>query len=81
MAEVSKASGNQWRNRIVAFAEVDPESILANEANWRIHPKNQQEALSGILSDVGLVQSVIINRRTSELWGPNDRGIETLVDG
>lgn len=71
----------QWQNRIVAYAEVDPESILANGSNWRVHPKPQQDALTGILSDVGLVQSVIINKRTSEQWGPNDRGVETLVDG
>ncbi|MDO8671682.1 MAG: hypothetical protein Q7O66_09665, partial [Dehalococcoidia bacterium] len=71
----------QWRNRIVAFENVDPESVLANERNWRIHVKAQQDALSGILGDVGLVQSIIINKRTSELWGVNDRGVETLVDG
>jgi hypothetical protein len=75
------AKNQMWRNRITEFAEVDPESVLGNPANWRVHPKPQQDALSGILSDVGLVQSIIINRRTSELWGPNDRNVETLVDG
>lgn len=79
MRETAKAK--QWQNRIVDFTEVDPESVLANEKNWRIHGKPQQDALTGILSDVGLVQSVIINKRTSDQWGPNDRGVETLVDG
>lgn len=74
-------AATQWQNRIIEYAEVDPESILANERNWRIHPQSQQAALAGVLSDVGLIQSVIINKRTSEQWRQNDRFVETLVDG
>src|SRR6266704_2927845 len=35
----------KWRNRIVGHGEEDPEQLLANPKNWRIHPKNQQDAL------------------------------------
>lgn len=72
--------GAGWHNRIVGHGEVDPESILANEANWRVHPRAQQDALSGAIAQIGVIDDVIINRRTSEKWG-KDRGVETLLDG
>lgn len=56
--------GRQWRNRIVGNGEEDPEQLLANPKNWRIHPKGQQKALEGILKEVGWVQQVIVNRTT-----------------
>ena len=43
---------------------MDPEQLLANPKNWRIHPKNQQDALVGVLSEVGWVQDVIVNKQT-----------------
>jgi DNA modification methylase len=54
----------KWRNRIVGHGEEDPEQLLANPRNWRIHPKAQQDALRGVLSTVGWVQDVIVNQRT-----------------
>ena len=57
----------QWRNRITGYGEEDPSQLLANPANWRIHPKGQQDALAGVLSEVGYVQNVIVNQRTGHL--------------
>src|SRR5713101_10046040 len=54
----------KWRNRIVGHGEEDPEQLLANPKNWRIHPKAQQDALAGVLAEVGWVQDVIVNKRT-----------------
>jgi DNA modification methylase len=54
----------KWRNRIVGHGEEDPEQLLANPKNWRIHPKNQQDALVGVLTEVGWVQDIIVNKRT-----------------
>jgi DNA modification methylase len=54
----------RWRNRIVGHGEEDPEQLLANPRNWRIHPKAQQDALAGVLAEVGWVQDVIVNKRT-----------------
>ncbi len=70
-----------WRNRIVGYAEAAPDSLLANPGNRRVHPEAQQHALSGVLGDVGVVAPVIINRRTSDVWPVNDRGVETMLDG
>lgn len=69
-----------WRNRIVGYGEENADQLLANESNWRIHPKFQQDALSGLLNEIGWIQNVIVNKRTAEEWG-KDRYIETLVDG
>ena len=53
-----------WRNRIVGSGEEAPDQLLANPANWRIHPKAQQDALAGALDAVGWVQQVLVNQRT-----------------
>jgi DNA modification methylase len=57
----------EWRNRIVGEDEVNPATLIANPANWRAHPKHQQAALSGLLSDVGWVQRVIVNQTTGHI--------------
>jgi len=53
-----------WRNRITGAGEEAPDQLLANPANWRVHPKAQQEALAGALDTVGWVQQVLVNRRS-----------------
>lgn len=55
---------NRWKNRIVGYGEEAPDQMLANPRNWRIHPKHQQDALSGVLDEVGWVQDVLINKTT-----------------
>lgn len=56
-----------WQNRIVGSGEEDPEQLLANPGNWRIHPKRQQDALSGVLDEVGWVDQIIVNQRTGHV--------------
>jgi DNA modification methylase len=58
---VQKTQLPKWRNRIVGHGEEDPTQLLANPKNWRIHPKAQQDALVGVLNEVGWVQDVIVN--------------------
>ena len=62
MTATAEAAG--WRNRITGSGEEAPDQLLANPANWRIHPKAQQDALAGALDAVGWVQQVLVNRRT-----------------
>jgi DNA modification methylase len=59
--------GVNWRSRIIGHGEEAPDQLLANPANWRIHPKAQQDALAGVLGEIGWVQSVIVNKRTGHL--------------
>ena len=58
---------SDWANRIVGHADVPPGELLANPKNWRVHPKAQQDALTGALDQVGWVQRVIVNRATGNL--------------
>ena len=53
-----------FRSRIVGDGEESPDQLLANPLNWRVHPKEQVDALEGLLKQVGWVQRVIVNRRT-----------------
>lgn len=53
-----------WRNRIVGHGEEAPDQLLANPRNWRLHPKQQQDVLGGVLDSVGFVQSIIVNQRS-----------------
>ena len=54
-----------WKNRIVGQGEVSPDQLLANPKNWRIHPKEQQDALTTVLDKVGWVQQVVVNKITN----------------
>lgn len=56
-----------WRNRIVGSGVKPAADFLANELNWRLHPKHQQDALAGVLSEVGWVQEVVENVRTGRV--------------
>lgn len=55
------------KNRIVGSGEEALDQIMFNPRNWRIHPLNQQNALKGVLGEVGWVQQVIVNKRTGNL--------------
>jgi hypothetical protein len=54
----------KWRNRIVGHGTVAAAELLANPKNYRIHPDNQKQALTGVLDQVGWVQSIIVNQRS-----------------
>lgn len=75
-----EAVESRYRNLIVGQGDYDVDKILFNENNWRVHPFEQQEALEGVFEDVGVVQRIIINMRTSPEWG-DSRNVQTLVDG
>jgi hypothetical protein len=47
---VAAAPATAWRNRITGSGQEAPDQLLANPANWRIHPKAQQDALAGALT-------------------------------
>ena len=65
MAKAKETKG--YKNRIVGEGVENPEQLLANPNNWRIHPIYQQEALQKILNKIGWVDQVIVNRTTGHL--------------
>jgi hypothetical protein len=76
-----KQPQKSWRLRITGYGTENPQSLIPNPLNYRIHPKHQQDALSGVLDDVGLVQNIIVNRRTGEDWPEGERNVQTVIDG
>lgn len=70
-----------WKNRIVGHGEQAASQFMANPLNWRVHPKAQREALTGVLSEVGWVQSVIVNRVTGNVVDGHARIEEALKLG
>lgn len=58
------AKQQPWNNRILGHGEEEPAQLLANPKNWRIHPKGQQDALTGALNDLGWLDEVKVNQRT-----------------
>ena len=57
----------KWENRIVDSGTEDPEQLLANPQNFRLHPAHQKKALTGVLSEIGWIQDVIVNRTTGHI--------------
>jgi len=62
-----------FRDRIKAFRRVPARELLRNPRNWRTHPQAQQEALRGILSEVGYADALLAREA--------DDGSLVLVDG
>jgi ParB-like chromosome segregation protein Spo0J len=46
---------------------VPPDQLLANPANWRTHPREQQRALAAALSEIGWVAQVLVNTATGHV--------------
>lgn len=63
----------QIRNRIKGLRHVPASELRPSPKNWRTHPKAQQEALRGILAEVGIAGAAIAR----EL----DDGSLELIDG
>lgn len=47
------------RDRIKSFKRVKAGGLLPNPKNWRVHPETQQNALRGILAEVGWADAVL----------------------
>lgn len=61
------------RDRIKELRRVKAAELLPNPKNWRTHPKSQQDALKGILAEVGFADALLAR----EL----DDGSLMLIDG
>jgi len=61
------------RNRIIEYRTVEACELRPNPKNWRTHPRAQQEALRGVLAEVGIADAVLA-RQLSD-------GSLMLIDG
>lgn len=64
---MAKGRGGAFASRIVGEGDEAPDQLLANPLNWRTHPKEQVDALEGLLGQVGWVQRIIVNKRTGHV--------------
>jgi DNA modification methylase len=71
----------EWKNRIVGHGKVSPDKLLAHPDNWRVHPKHQQDALKGVIEDIGFIRSVTVNRLTGRVVDGHLRVALALRDG
>lgn len=55
----------QVRDRIRELRRVPASSLLPNPRNWRTHPRGQQDALKGILTEIGYADALLA-RETPE---------------
>lgn len=76
-----KAAPQEWRNRITGNGTMPASQFMANPANARIHPKAQQEALTGSLREIGWIQNVIVNKTTGNVVDGHARIAEALKMG
>ena len=50
------------RDRIVGLKRVKASELLPNPKNWRTHPESQQNALRGVLSEIGYADALIARK-------------------
>ena len=53
-----------WKNSIVGHAEVAPGELVANDRNFREHPRAQKAALAGAIEEIGFLRSLTVNQRS-----------------
>ena len=47
------------KDRIKELRRVRADELLPNPKNWRMHPREQQDALRGVLSEIGMADAVL----------------------
>jgi hypothetical protein len=60
------------KDRIKELGRVPASELIPNPKNWRLHPINQQNALRGLLSEIGISAAAIAVERPDGL---------VLIDG
>ena len=57
----------KWKNRIIGYTTVDPKTLVPNPRNWRVHPKQQKDAMEGALDDIGWIADITVNKNTGRV--------------
>ena len=56
-----------WKNRIVGHRDANPAELQAHPQNWRTHPEAQASGLRAVMDQVGVVQDVVVSKRTGRI--------------
>lgn len=70
-----------WKNRIVGHGEENPKNLIPNPKNIKDHDVYQRKVINGILSQVGVVQSIIVNKTTGNIVDGHMRVEEAIKNG
>ena len=81
MKKAAQTDPSKWRDRRVGHGKEQPDQLLANPKNWRIHPDNQKAALAGALSEIGWITGIIVNKRTGMVVDGHARVAVALQHG
>ncbi len=69
-----------WQSRIVEHGEVDPRLLIPHPKNWKIHPAFQRAVMGDALSEVGWLQTVVVNRPTGNIIDGHMR-VQLAIEG
>ena len=53
-------SSAQWRDRIVSLERIPASELQSHAGNWRLHPAHQQQALAGVLDEIGQAAALLV---------------------
>lgn len=70
-----------WKNRIVGHADVSPDQLVPSDLNFRRHPKPQQDALSGLIAEIGYLDPIIVQAGTDRVIDGHLRVEQAIREG
>src|SRR5687768_492532 len=65
--------GAKWKSRVVGRADVDPRKLKDHPLNWRVHPDTQQRVMRDFIQTVGVLDDIIVNKRTGHIIDGHQR--------
>lgn len=68
-----------WKSNIVGHDKVDPEQLIANPFNYRMHPQEQRDALAASIRELGFIRSVTVNVQTNQVVDGHERVYQALA--
>lgn len=63
----------EWRSRIVRTGKIHASQLSPHSENPKVHPKAQQDAVAGSLSELGQIAPILINVNNGELVDGHER--------
>lgn len=67
-----------WKSRIVSYSQADPNDLIPNPDNFKVHPNDQAELIDDVLEEIGWIQSVIVNVRTNHIIDGHLRVVQAI---
>ena len=65
----------KFRNRVVGLKRLQARALQAHDGNWRVHPQHQQDAMTGVLKEIGIAGALLVYR------SPAQHGKYVVIDG